>query len=387
MTGQDIEKLASRLVLAATAIDPESLAQRHNLFSGMPFGPPDPVLPDWVDTINDFVNRNCFAGLVGAVLELGAYANSGLTSDAKGITSVSPNICPGAQISIGGSGFGATQPGDVRVYVPVSSGGCREAVVDQWSDTLIIVRAPSNIAAGCVGFVRGSGVYHPPQRVTGELTSCIGAVGEAWTKGFDRVNTPIVSCPPCLPGGQNRIQLAGNPVVITFGFSPQHVEPNGQPILSWNVSNASNIQIFGVMGNGPALQLPNPIPAAGSVTLAPVGGPVPVQGVYRLVATNGCGQSSVDAAFSMSPTPKLAVSRIEVVQSIQKPDNSVRLTANRRTAIRVFVDSGITNGFDFGLGPNRINGVRGPSSPRIWTLARSLDAARRGLRQARPIRL
>jgi hypothetical protein len=44
------------------------------------------------------------------------------------------------------------------------------------------------------------------------------------------------------------------------------------------------------------------------------------------------------------------------VQSIQTPTNTVRLVANRRTAVRVFVDSGITNGFDFGtgLGPNRV---------------------------------
>ena len=53
----------------------------------------------------------------------------------------------------------------------------------------------------------------------------------------------------------------------------------------------------------------------------------------------------------------LGIIRIEVVQSIQKVDNSVPLTASRRTAVRVFVDSGITSGFDWGNGPNRVADV------------------------------
>ena len=55
----------------------------------------------------------------------------------------------------------------------------------------------------------------------------------------------------------------------------------------------------------------------------------------------------------MRRTPQLSVTRIEVVQSIQTPTNSVRLVAKRRTAVRVFVDSGISDGFDFGTGSAR----------------------------------
>lgn len=49
--------------------------------------------------------------------------------------------------------------------------------------------------------------------------------------------------------------------------------------------------------------------------------------------------------------------RVEVVQSVQRTDNSVRLVAGQRTALRVFVDSGIRSGFDSGAGPNELNGV------------------------------
>ena len=41
----------------------------------------------------------------------------------------------------------------------------------------------------------------------------------------------------------------------------------------------------------------------------------------------------------MSDTPQLGIGHIEVVQSIQKVDNSVPFTANRRTAVRVFLEA------------------------------------------------
>ena len=59
---------------------------------------------------------------------------------------------------------------------------------------------------------------------------------------------------------------------------------------------------------------------------------------------------TADAQLEMTETPKLGIIRIEVVQSIQKVDNSVPLTASRRTAVRVFVDSGITTASTGGRG-------------------------------------
>lgn len=257
-------------------------------------------------------------------------------------------------MTLHGSGFGSGQPAGVVVYVPTFAGGCREAKVDSWSDQAVVVRAPADSGAGCVGFVKLGGEYHEPQGVTGELTTCIGAAAEVWTRGFERVATPVVSCPPCLPGGQNRIQAGGRPIVNRFRFTPDLVEPGGQPTLTWNVSNATDVQITTI--SGPPLAVPTPVRLADLITLSPVTGLAPVTGQYRLTATNACGVTTADAEFSMRPTPLLSVTRIEVVQSIQTPTNTVRLVANRRTAVRVFVDSGISDGFDFGtgLGPNRV---------------------------------
>lgn len=360
LEGRDFDdRLAERLVFAGVAIDPASLLLRDRLTGGKPVGPPPPVLPEWVDRLDDFLARNCFAGVVGAVLELGRWASGSRSqSDALGISRLSATtVCGGTQLTIFGSGFQDPQPADTKVYVPAGN-GCREATVKQWSDTAIVVELPADVGAGCVGFVRGGGAaLGEPQRVTGELTNCIGAAAEQWTRGFSKVGTPIVSCPPCLPGGQNRIQAGGRPLINTFRFTPEHVEPGGQPVLSWNVSNVTTLQIAAAGGNGPALSLPSPLPPVGSITLAPVGGLAPVDGRYRLTATNACGPKTADAAFEMRRTPQLAVLRIEVVQSIQKVDNSVHLTANRSTAVRVFVDSGIADGFNLGVGPNRVDGV------------------------------
>lgn len=358
MTGQDVEELAPKLVVAASSVDAESLLQRQSLLRRRPFGPPVPPLPEWLDDLDHLIGSECFAGVVAALEELGRYAGDLPVSDARGISGLSATtVCPGSPLTIFGSGFGGLRKSDTRVYVPVTGGGCREAIVEDWSDSAVVVGLPPDVAPGCVGFVRGVRTNRALQQVTGELTACMGAVAAQWTRGFDGLDTPLVVCPPCLPGGQNRISLAGRPSINTFRFNSSTIEPNEQPVLVWNVSNASRVDIAGVGTGGPTITLPSPVPLSGSVALPPIGGLTPVVGRYRLTAFNSCGQATDECEFTMTRKPNLSVARIEIVQAIQKVDNSVRLTANRRTAVRVFVDSGIDDGFDLGNGPNWVYGV------------------------------
>jgi hypothetical protein len=58
-------------------------------------------------------------------------------------------------------------------------------------------------------------------------------------------------------------------------------------------------------------------------------------------------------------TPALAVTSLMATQSVQTLDNTMRLVRSKRTAVRVFVVSGISNGFDAGAGPNRWPNVSG----------------------------
>jgi hypothetical protein len=354
-TGRDIgDDVAAGLIHAAADPTPESILRRANLMRERLFEPPTPVIPEWLEEVDRFLERNCFTGVMQAVLEVARWARNSSISDSSGITSITPSpVCADGQLTLHGN-FPATQPGDVVVYVPTIGGGCREAKVESWSDVAVVVRAPSDIGPGCAGFVKLSGTFREPQNVTGALTRCIGPAAEVWTRGFDRLLTAPVSCPPCLPNGQNRIQFAGEPIINKFEFVPAVFEPGGRTTLMWSVSNATSIELNRVM---PFFPFPTPLPSAGSITFPPVTGLKPVTELYRLTARNGCGVKTRDAQFTMIRKPILSVTRIEVVQAIQKPDNSVRLVANRRTAVRVFVDSGINDGFDFGLGPNRIGGL------------------------------
>ena len=96
---------------------------------------------------------------------------------------------------------------------------------------------------------------------------------------------------------------------------------------------------------GPFAPVPSPLPSSGSLDLGPFAGSSLMTASYRLTATNGCGVETRTVTVRLIRIPKLTIDTIEVVQVIQRPDNSVRLAAQKRTVARVFVDSGITDGF------------------------------------------
>jgi hypothetical protein len=100
-----------------------------------------------------------------------------------GITSLSPAAAaPGASVTIGGTGFGSSQGSGT-----VKFNGINPAVVTSWSDTSIVVTAPSSATTGNV-VVFASGVNSngssftvlPAPRVTG-LSVTSGYVGTAVT--------------------------------------------------------------------------------------------------------------------------------------------------------------------------------------------------------------
>jgi hypothetical protein len=124
LSGRDVgNDLAAGLIHAAADPDPESLLLRANLQRERLFEPPPRVIPEWLEEINRFVERNCFAGVVQAVLEVSRWAGGRSSSYSTGITKITPSpVCAGSQLTLHGSAFGATQPADVVVYVPTTSG-------------------------------------------------------------------------------------------------------------------------------------------------------------------------------------------------------------------------------------------------------------------------
>ena len=55
MSGRSLDDLGEPLLHAAVATDPMSLLLRRQLV-GKPFGPPTPVLPEWLDKLDEFMS-------------------------------------------------------------------------------------------------------------------------------------------------------------------------------------------------------------------------------------------------------------------------------------------------------------------------------------------
>ena len=91
LTGEDY--LATGLIHAAADPASESLLLRANLLRQRLFEPPPHVIPEWLEPIERFVRRNCFAGVLKAVLDIGKWAGSRSTSYSIGITKVTPSTC------------------------------------------------------------------------------------------------------------------------------------------------------------------------------------------------------------------------------------------------------------------------------------------------------
>jgi len=357
-SGYDLDKLAPELVRFAADPTPDAIARRRVLLGEWPFGP-HPILPrEFLLPIEEFLRHTCVVGVTGALRNVGGWAIKA-TTDADGITSLVPaSICAGATFSILGSGFGARRPPGTDVMVPSIDGGWITATVVSWSATTIVVQAPARIGPGCVGFARKSSPQGPiPENVVGELEHCFGPSAGRW----DRLDDPHIfgfgDGPPCLPSGANRLTAAGPPLIQSFDTANQFVEPGGFINLTWATRNATAVTITRVSTAGPAVPA-GTLPLSGTLTVGAFNGTTPVTATYELVATNACGSVRRSIGVALRARANLSILGVEVVQSVQRSDNSVRLVAGQRTAVRVFVDSGIRNGFNSGAGANELAGIQ-----------------------------
>jgi hypothetical protein len=320
------------------------------------------------DKLQNLYQHTCVLGVQHALNEFGrAAASNKATSRSTGITLLQPNYgCAGDQVTIQGSGFGQQQPNDVEVWFPTRDGRCTKAqVVTQWSDTQIIVVVPANVGNGCVGFVglpsNPTPLIGAASSLAGEMEQCFGRAAFAAAQKIRRVGNIglVVSCPPCLPNGANYFR-GGPPEIEVFsinGSTDLTVQPNVVLNLTWRVRNAATVRIRRTSTVGPYFDVTNP--PSQTINVGKFTGDSPVNATYELTATNGCGTITRTITVRLRSDPVLSIMGIEVVQAIQRPDNSVRLVANKRTIVRVYVDSGITSGFNNGSGPNQQANVTG----------------------------
>ena len=269
---------------------------------------------------------------------------------ATGITGLSPQwACAGQLVTIEGNGFGATQPSDVTVLF-----GALPAVVSSWSDTEIIVRVPAGVGPCCVGFrsamreAARRAAYHRGQRELGDALASAGcfAIGDTWAAA-----PYVASTPPCLPDGANRFD-GSVPVVEVFtvnGGADVTVEPGTHVVLTWQVTNVVSVTIRRSGDAGPPLNLPAAA-AGGTHDAGAFSGTEPADATYTLEATNDCGATQAAVTVRLRKVPALHIGGVELVQAIQRFDqsapaqnNSVPLVARKVTLARVYVSSGVAN--------------------------------------------
>jgi hypothetical protein len=256
----------------------------------------------------------------------------------------------------------------VVVLFPNTKGGCTEAQVQSWTDTEVIVVAPPDVGTGCVGFARRATgdpaqVIEAASTLAGELERCVGmAASPIAYRLRTKTLLGVLPCPPCLPTRANHFE-GGGPVIdylLANGGRDVTVEPDTPVTLTWSIKGTPTTWGIGRSGNQGPFSLPaRQLQQTDAVALGPFTGSAPADATYYLSATNACGNAGATATVHLRKTPKLSISGIEVVQAIQTPMNTVSLVAGKRTIVRVFVDSGIRDGFDGGSGPNRLSNVRG----------------------------
>jgi hypothetical protein len=162
-----------------------------------------------------------FAGELASVQD--AFEARGSAS-ADGITGLVPLGARGrTQVTIAGSGFGASQGPNRDVLFPRAGGGCSRANVVAWSDTLIVAEAPTDVGEGHVGFVtvlsRPTESSSGPSsgQLAGALEHCIGPAASA---AADRLHHWMPggalppACPPPLANDANH--FFGGPAIASI---------------------------------------------------------------------------------------------------------------------------------------------------------------------------
>jgi hypothetical protein len=364
VVGADDDRVVRALLATAFGVDGASGAMRETLLGRMPSGPdvgiPSLPLIDF-DRLQQLVIAGTLREVLSALRRAGsayrAYADwaARASANASGIAELAPRRgCPGEQVRIRGSGFGATPRAHTTVQFPGSGGGCLEAALvtqpdgtPEWSDTEITVWVPNGVGHGCVGFrVTDGSPPTDPLGTSNELVNAAGMLqsvlgdafgasgvlhGQMVVDAVAGVGTvlPALPCPPCLAPGTggtvpNRF-LGGPPSIRAFtvgGARSVQVQPGDQVTLAWQVEGADTITMTARTASTsrwpaqlPPPQVSGPLPAAGSA------GPFPVpwegvddwDGEYVLSATNPCGAVTDFVRVEMrEPPPMLGVADTHV---------------------------------------------------------------------------
>ncbi|MFH5884493.1 IPT/TIG domain-containing protein [Halalkalibaculum sp. DA3122] len=319
--------------------------------------PEGPDFPEKCNPIRDY----CRDFVRGAGRRIRRVPDSVSTGEIDGIST--DRACSGQTVTINGSGFG-TEQGDREVVF-----GTDPAEVISWSDSEIVVRVPSGISGRrCIGIrdeeaeLQRREVYDTNRAAFEEFSEgarvCLGQPRDVGMLPY-RPDTPECRDINVINIGAPSVYFRVN------GGQSVTVEAGDDIVLNWAVTNADSIQISRVGSVGPSANISNPAPV-GQQNIGPFNAGSEVTATYRIEASNSCGTVTEIVSAKAVRTPDLEILGIEVTQPIQRfnwnnpgQNNSVRLVSEKRTMVRVYVDSGVSDGFDFGEGANILPDVTG----------------------------
>ena len=243
---------------------------------------------------------------------------------APNITNLSPNAAPiGTSVTVAGSGFGATQGTSTIKF------GTKAGIPLSWSDSAIVVPAPSGASTGNV-VVNASGVSSNgviftvlPVPSISSVTPTSGAIGAAVMVTGTNFGTTQ---------GTSTVTFNGTTATPTSWANAKIVVPIPVGASSGNVV----VTVSGVVSAGvPFTVAPAPNIASLSPTAAPVGTPVAITG-SGFGATQGSGtvkfNTKVGSPTSWSdssivvPVPTGATTGNVVVNASEVASNSVSFT-------------------------------------------------------------
>lgn len=325
-------------------------------------GPDDGPVPDRPEFPEDckLIRDYCKDFLRGAGRGIRRVPDSVSVDKIDNVSSV--QVCAGDIITITGSNFGHSQGSYDVVF------GTTKADVVSWTDTEIRVRVPSGIAGRfCIGIRNGEkennrhDVHEQNRKAFEEFSEgasvCLVQPDAAGMLPY-RPDTPDCVDVNVVNVGAPTAYFRGN------GGIRSTMESGSDIILEWAVTNADSMKISRKGFDGPTANITGPM--TGQKNIGPFNAGSELTATYKLEASNSCGTLTKEVEVTAVRTPQLSILGIEVTQAIQRfnrnnpgQNNSVRLVSEKRTMVRVYVDSGVTDGFDFGQGANILPDVTG----------------------------
>jgi hypothetical protein len=230
-----------------------------------------------------------------------------------------PAACPGWLITLTGVNFGPTG----AVFFPAKGSLAEQpAPFEHWTDTSIRVRVPDWASPGAIRL----SIFVETLDLCGKLYA-IYRLGNSLP--YFHGGVPVV----------HSFTVEGEP-------SQAVVDPNAEVTAKFvtSIGNGTLASLSVFDGGTRLVHMPGLPGGTHTLTFRVPATEKPL--ALRVVVSVGndkCGGSEAVIQLLVAQQPKLRINSLEVTQGIQRLDNTVRLAARRRTLVRVYLTSGLSN--------------------------------------------